>query len=176
MKRYFLWGLALGLILFSFLIFRKVEPIRKDVVSREEQPLPYNFVLSDLEGKEWSLQGLKGKTLLLEFWASWCPVCRRSIPDNIYIYNKYRDKGLVFLAIAIGSRREDVEEIVEAKKIPYPVLMGNQMVASKYSIHGVPTRFLIDPEGKIVKKFIGYQDKRVLESAIEEILPKGGER
>lgn len=130
-----------------------------------------DFTLNDLNGNPFSLSDLKGKIVLLDFWATWCPFCRESIPILQSLYNDYKDKGFEVVGIALeydGGRV--LRRFAEEENIPYTLLIGNEKLATKYSAYGVPTRFLINREGKIVKKFIGYQDKEIFVAAIKQFL------
>ena len=139
-----------------------------DVQPAKDAP---DFTLSDIDGKRISLSDFKGKVILIDFWATWCPFCRASLPILTSLYSDYKDKEFEIIGIALeydGGKR--LRRFVEEKKIPYTILIGNEELAKEYSAYGVPTRFLINREGKIVKKFVGYEDKEIFESAIKQIL------
>ena len=78
----------------------------------------------------------KGKTVLLEFWATWCPPCKKSIPHLIELYNKYKDKNVVFMAFT-DEAKETAEPFVKEMKMPYPVGVGSKS-ANDYGVSGIP--------------------------------------
>jgi len=134
---------------------------------RERRPLVKvgsqapDFTLKDLTGKDVKLSEYLGKIVLLEFWATWCPPCRAAVPELVSLQYKYDTKGFVVLAVSIdegGNPRGKLTEFAEEYKMNYPVLLGDDEVAGDYSVHSIPTSFLIDRTGRIVKIYMGYID------------------
>ncbi len=143
---------------------------KKQTVKGEEAP---DFTLSELRGAEFRLSGLKGKVVLLEFWATWCPPCRESIPAMNELYRRYNDRGLVILGISVDKGKnvvEDLQVFIKEHPILYPVLIDNKNINNLYGVYSIPTTILIDKEGKIVSKNIGFSPE------IEESLSKEIER
>jgi thiol-disulfide isomerase/thioredoxin/outer membrane lipoprotein-sorting protein len=123
-----------------------------------------------LDGKTYSLAELKGKPVLLDFWATWCGPCIRSMPTLDKIHNDYRDKGLVVLGIDVGEKRETVEKFLQTKPIAYPVIMGDEAgIPSAYGIQVFPTFVMIGPDGKVSATQFGLN-----ESALPGIVAKAG--
>ncbi|MDQ7082775.1 MAG: TlpA disulfide reductase family protein [Aquificota bacterium] len=110
-----------------------------------------DFRLKDLSGKEVSLSDFRGKVVLVNFWATWCPPCKEEIPIFQRVYKKYRDKGFEILAISSDSSPDPVKKFVKEYGLGFIVLYDDGSVAQKYGIQGLPTSFLINREGKIVK-------------------------
>lgn len=114
---------------------------------------------------------LKGKILIVDFWATWCQPCRKSMPDLEEIYNKYKGDVLV-----IGFSKDDNPKVVEdfirnEIKVSYPIGMSNRKIEDRFGgILGLPTAFLIDRNGKIIRRFIGYVPIDVWESNIKKLL------
>ncbi len=139
----------------------------------EEQMAP-DFSLKALDGKEYTLSALKGKVVLLDFWATWCPPCREEIPIIEKLHREFKDKGLVVLGIN-DEDRATVEEFVKEKKITFPILMDREgKVAQSYKVEAIPRVILINKEGKIVKDITGYYEgnEKILKEAIENSLSK----
>jgi peroxiredoxin len=117
------------------------------------------FTLSDLQGKVWRLQDLRGKVVLVNFWATWCPPCRKEMPDIQALYEKYKDQGFVVLAIS----DEDVAKVqpfIAEKKIGYPVLLDpGDKVNQTFKIQGIPKSFVYDREGKLVAQSIDMRTR-----------------
>ncbi|RCK77616.1 MAG: Thioredoxin [Ignavibacteriae bacterium] len=127
--------------------------------------MPY-FELKDLNGKVVKSSEYQGKVILINFWATWCPPCKREIPDFIDLYKKYQKEDFVILGIAL----DDIKSVVDFKsayKINYPILIGDQEVVRKYgNIRGIPTSFLIGKDGKIKQRYDGYRTREIFEKDI----------
>lgn len=128
----------------------------------DEQSAP-DFTLQDLSGEKVSLRQHKGKIVLLDFWATWCPPCRRSIPELVRIQDKYRDQGLVVIGISADDLQQtsikSLEAFKERFKINYSILLADRQVARAYFGNGqmpLPTLFVIDREGRVVDSIVGY--------------------
>ena len=131
-----------------------------------------NFTLNDLNGKPHTLSSTKGKVVILDFWATWCPPCREEIPHFISLYGKYRRKGLEVIGISLDRGGvEPVRSFADTYGINYPILMGDQKVTRDYGgIRSIPTTFIIDRQGRITEKFVGYRSEKVFEDAIKGLL------
>lgn len=135
------------------------------------KPAP-DFTLLDIHGNRKSLSDFKGKVVILDFWATWCPPCRKEIPHFIELYDDYKERGLEIIGVALDENGEEkVRSFSDENSINYTVLLGNREVSELYGgIFSIPTTFIIDREGRIRKKYIGYRDKSVFENNIREIL------
>jgi peroxiredoxin len=119
-----------------------------------------NFTLTDLQGKTWTLQELRGKVVLVNFWATWCPPCRSEMPDLDALYKQFKDQGFVVLAISdeeIGK----VKAFIEQYRYTYPILLDpDRKVNGEYSIEGIPKSFVYNRAGKLVAQSIDMRTKR----------------
>ncbi len=126
-----------------------------------------NFNLTDLNGKQVKLSDYKGKVVFLNFWATWCPPCKREIPDFIELQKKYSNQGFTFIGIALDDY-QSVVRFAKDHKINYPVVIGDENLVKQYgNIRGIPTSFLISKDGKIVQRYEGYRTKEVFEKDIK---------
>ena len=137
------------------------------------KPAP-DFTLQDLNGEQVRLSDFKGKIVILNFWATWCPPCIREIPDFIELYEQYNDKGLEILGISLDQAGISVvKSFAQKNKINYPVMMNEGRIDQAYGgITSIPTTFIIDPAGNIRKTYTGLREKAVFEADIKELLPE----
>lgn len=116
-----------------------------------------DFTLKTLDGQEMTLSKLRGKVVLLDFWATWCGPCRESIPHLIQLYKTYQEKGLE--VIGMNMDRGDIDTVrhfVKSMDIPYPILVTTEDVVRNYGVTGLPTTIFIDKTGKIREKIPGF--------------------
>ncbi len=131
-----------------------------------------DFVLKNLEGQEVHSSSFSKKVVLLNFWATWCPPCLDEIPSLQSLYDDYQSKGLEVIGVNLDEGNpEAVNRFVKKNRINFPVLVGDEEITVAFGgIRGIPTTFLIDREGKIVRKYVGEQDKSVFEEAVKQLL------
>jgi peroxiredoxin len=134
------------------------------------------FSLREITGETVSLDQYKGKIVLLDFWATWCPPCRESIPELIALQKKYREKGLVVLGISMDDphsvSESDLASFKKHFKINYKILRASAKVVKDYfgkENISIPTMVFIDPEGKIVGKHVGFMPGAV-EASLKKML------
>jgi len=131
--------------------------------------------LKDLEGKTVKSSDFKGKVVILDFWATWCPPCRAEIPHFVDLQKTYGDKGLTVIGVSLDEGGPKVvKEFSQKFKVNYPMVMGNDKIVSDYGgVEGIPTTFVIDRQGRIVNKHVGYADKETFEKEIKPLLQAG---
>jgi peroxiredoxin len=119
-----------------------------------------DFTLQDLNGQSWTLKQLKGKVVVVNFWATWCPPCRKEMPDMQEMYTQYRDKGLVILGIS-DEKPEKVKPFVAEKNYTYTMLLDpGRKVNEEFHVQGIPRTFFYDREGKLVAQAIDARSRR----------------
>jgi len=133
---------------------------QKEVAAGPKAP---DFSLPDLSGKTVTLEQYRGSVVILDFWATWCPPCRASIPELVKLQDKYKDKGLVILGISTDDQRkvnnEYLRSFCEKFKINYRVLRYDYKVIEAYfgnQAPAIPTMYVIDREGQVRDKFVGF--------------------
>ena len=126
----------------------------------EEEPfsaLAPDFSLKSFDGRDITLSQLKGKVVLLDFWATWCGPCKESIPHLIQLYKDYRESGFELVGMNIDKGDgETVRRFVTSMDIPYPIVIAPEDVVRNYRVTGIPATFLIDKEGKIRERVVGF--------------------
>jgi len=131
-----------------------------------------DFTLLDLEGKPWHLRDLKGKVVLVNFWATWCPPCRKEMPDLQALYDKYKGQGFIVLSIS-DEEASKVSPFIAERKITYPVLLDpGRKVNDAFVVEGIPKSFVYDREGKMVAQSIDMRTR----SQFQEMLTQAGLR
>ena len=132
-----------------------------------------DFQLQNLDGQTVSLGNLRGKPVLINFWATWCGYCTYEIPYIQEIYEEWSEEGLEVLAINKGESSPKVEEFRQNYHLSFTVLLDTkQDVAQKYNITGIPATFFIDKDGIIQDKVIGvFANKAQIENKLSKIMP-----
>ena len=139
-------------------------------------PMAPGFSLPDLSGETRSLSDYRGNVVVLDFWATWCPPCRMSIPELVKLKGKYGDRGLVILGISVDNHQQTTDENLqtfkEKAKINYTILRYNKKVIQDYfgqKNQAIPTMFVIDRDGRIKDKFVGFRPGAI-EQSLADIL------
>lgn len=132
-----------------------------------------DVTLEDTKGQVISLSSLRGKYVLIDFWASWCGPCRQENPNVVRVYNKYKEKGFEVFSISLDDNRDKWLKAVEADGMIWTNVLGKKngssAVAQQYSIQVIPTTFLLDKDGKIIAKNLRGA---ALEQKLSSILDK----
>jgi peroxiredoxin len=119
-----------------------------------------DFTLTDLQGKPWHLRDLRGKVVLVNFWATWCPPCRKEMPDLNALYARFKEQGLVILAIS-DEEEAKVAPFIAERKIAYPVLLDkDRKVNEEFQIEGLPKSYVYDRAGKLVAQSIDMRTQK----------------
>lgn len=119
-----------------------------------------DFTLTDLHGRTWTLSQLRGKVVLVNFWATWCPPCRKEMPDLETLYNRFKGQGLVILAIS-DEELDKVQPFIAERKITYPVMLDpERKVNEMFQVEGIPKSFVYDRDGKLVAQSIDMRTQK----------------
>ena len=148
------------IVLLSLVAFMNLE-------SRAE--LNNSFMMKDLAGKEHHLSDYHGKWVLVNYWATWCPPCLDEIPDLVSLHENKKSKDLVVLGVAVDYKSElEVRNFVDDMLISYPVILGNSKIYSQYGAPEIlPTTYLYNPQGKLVKVKRGQISKQYIEQLMK---------
>ncbi len=131
----------------------------------------HQFSVELLDGRTLALGDLRGKVVLLDFWASWCPPCRQEAAVLAEVYREYRGEAVEFLGINLWDRRQDALDFVEQFAVPYPNAVDSEgTIAINYGVRGLPEKFVIDQAGVVVKRFVGPMPADTLRAILDEVL------
>lgn len=159
------WGLAtLFAVAVTALALQASEPGKKAA----------DWKLQDVNGKAVSLADFKGKVVILDFWATWCGPCVKEVPGFVELQKQYGPEGVVVVGVSLDDEGPKVvKKFMEKYSVNYPVVMYNNKVIKDYgNIQSIPTTFVIDRDGKIIFKHVGFTEKSVFESQIKSLLKK----
>jgi len=144
-------------LLFLVAILMQPSVSCKKEAPKEKRPLAPDFTLSSVDGKTITLSQLRGKVVLLDFWATWCAPCRLAIPHLNEMYKAYRERGLEIIGISLDTGGgERVRRFAVNMGIQYPIIMADNEVVKDYGISPIPTTYLIDRDGYISNKWVGF--------------------
>jgi len=161
------FAVGAGLLLSKYVVIPLLQP-KPTVSAFSSAPL---FSIQTIDGKTLSLSDLKGKGVIVNFWATWCPPCRAEIPDMIELQNEYASQ-FTFIGIALNDQEDKVRAFVSEKGMNYPVAMDNGL-ATLYGkliqggLQSIPTSFVIDKHGNIIDVMVGMADKSKFRTAIQ---------
>jgi peroxiredoxin len=135
-----------------------------------------DFTLSTRDGKTAGLSSFRGKTVLLNFWATWCGPCQQEMPSLEALYQRYKDQGFVIVGVSLDEEGWPViEGFLKRVPVNFPLLLdASQSVSDAYQIFRIPESYLIDEAGRIIDKFVGPQDynQEIFYKKVERALKK----
>ncbi len=161
----FIFLLLAGFVIISALDARSNDNNKDSTAKKPE------FTLQSLDGTEVSLSDYRGKVVLVNFWATWCPPCVHEIPDLVKLRKAYFDKDFEVLGIVLSSKEPQVHKMVEHFGIDYPVLWGTADAVNAFgNIPAIPRSFLINQKGEIVEDVEGIGNYEMFENMLKKYL------
>jgi thiol-disulfide isomerase/thioredoxin len=139
------------------------------LVTDEGKTAP-GFTLKTLDGQEVSLAELRGKVLLVDFWATFCAPCVAALPELQSLHAKYEPHGFTLIGITVDDRPAMVRKATANARVAYPILRGTPEVWNAYKVNALPALILVGRDGRILKRYGGEADKSAMVAAIEDAL------
>ena len=160
-KSVLIWGLALVLIIVALIVTSKPPAVQNPSASNPSATAPAlekasDFTLKDLNGKTVSLSDFRGKSVYVNFFATWCPPCKGEMPDIEKMYQKYASKGLVILAVDLSEDAATVKNFIQKNGYNFKVLLdSDNRAGNQYQTNAIPVSVFIDKAGNIVSRIVG---------------------
>jgi peroxiredoxin len=149
-------------------------PAQSGLQSPSGRSLAPDFDLEDASGKDVKLADLKGKVILVNFWATWCEGCQVEIPWFVEFQKEYASRGLVVVGISMDDDGwKSVKPWIKQKKVNYPIVIGNEGLGKQYGLDGMPLTALVDREGRIADVHNGIVEKTATQQKIRALLHEG---
>lgn len=147
-------------------------PAKTAATADPSAPMAPAWTLKDVEGNEVTSAQFKGKVVVLDFWATWCPPCRREIPGYIALQKKYGDQGLAIIGVSLDQAGPSVvKKFAAENKMNYTLVMGDDKIVAAFGgVEGIPTTFLIDRDGRIRDRKVGAEETATYEKKIAGVL------
>jgi len=145
-------------------------PAQSGLKPPTRRSLAPDFNLEDASGKDVKLAALKGKVVLINFWATWCEGCQVEIPWFVEFQQEYASRGLVVVGISIDDGWKSVKPWIKEKKVNYPIVIGNEGLGKQYGLDGMPLTALVDREGRIADVHSGIVEKAATQQKIRALL------
>jgi len=142
--------------------------VSSNTTTRQAMP---DFTLEGLDGNQYSISQYRGRVLIVDFWATWCGPCKVEIPFLEDLYSQYKDKGLTVIGVGLDNPFA-LEKFHNDMDMNYNVLKGTQQIAQKFGIRGIPTTYILDKEGRIARKFVGFNPalKQTFDALVQSLL------
>ncbi|MGB5831856.1 MAG: TlpA disulfide reductase family protein [Thiohalocapsa sp.] len=124
-----------------------------------DQPEAPGFDLSGPDGTRSSLEAMRGKPVIVNFWATWCPPCRAEMPSMQRAWEQIEDEGILMVAVNVGEDAQTIEEFTEQLPVDFPLPMDlDSRVTQSWPMNGLPTTFVVDPDGRLAYRAQGERE------------------
>jgi len=160
--------ISLAVLLFSVCLFAGIFPAGPAWAAKK---MP-SFSLEDVRsGETIPSSSFADKSLLVTFFATWCPPCIQEIPNLIDLQEEFQKQGFTVVGISVDQEKRVVSDLIDEQDINYPVVMADKAVTRDFGgVYGIPTSFLVNSSGTVVKKYTGYVPHSVLVRDIKQII------
>ena len=144
------------LLCFTFITQAISSPVLHAISNPKKAP---DLLLMDLDGNPHNIADYRGKVVLVNFWATWCPPCRNEMPSMQRVWDKLKDKGFVILAVDVGEDADSIIPFTMEYDLEFPILLDkSDKTARAWKVRGMPTSFLVDKQGNIIYQALGGRE------------------
>jgi len=152
-------GSALLGLLFCCQTVHAADAPKQTLPSLEKPFAAPDFTLPGENGKTYHLEDLRGQVVVVNFWATWCPPCRREMPSMQRMWNKIKGKGVTVLAINVGEDADTIFEFLGSYPVNFPLLLDRDgSVVKRYPVTGLPTTYIVSPQGMVTHRAVGSRE------------------
>jgi peroxiredoxin len=131
----------------------------KGLTQLPDRPQAPDFVLADIDGNQYRLSDYRGQVVIVNFWATWCPPCRAEMPSMQRAWQQLEKEGILMLGINVGEDEDTIFQFTANYPVEFPLLMDqDSRVINQWPVRGLPTTFVMSPEGKITYRAIGGRE------------------
>jgi peroxiredoxin len=162
------------LVIFSAVLLIGALTLINNLYAKDKKPVEGSkapdFKLVGMDGKEHSLSDYKGKTVVVNFWGTFCPPCKDEMPAIQHQYDKRNTDKVAFLGLNLGESKITVQNFIDQYKVNFPILLDdNEETRKRYGVMNYPTTFFIGPDGRIAKIWIGEMTEPFIEKTVADI-------
>jgi len=158
-------------LFFSCHLAYAAKPLNQTLPPVEKPFAAPDFSLKSESGKIYHLADLRGQVVVINFWATWCPPCRREMPSMQRMWQKIKGKGITVLAVNVGEDADTIFEFLGAYPVDFPLLMDQDgSVIKRYPVTGLPTTYIVNPQGMVTHRAVGsreWDDPRLYKRLLE---------
>jgi peroxiredoxin len=148
--------LVLVILLVGFALPTQAQRPGTGLTSLPDRALAPDFALTDIDGNTHRLSDYRGKVLIINFWATWCPPCREEMPSMDRAWEMLKEEGILMLAVNVGEDEDSIFQFTANYPVGFPLLMDrDSKVVGEWPIRGLPTTFVVDPQGRLAYRAIG---------------------
>ena len=165
------------MLVFGIQKTRKAQPVQQGGAGKLQGQTAPDFTLASLDGKPLTLSGLRGKAVLLNFWATWCEPCKIEMPWFVDLQTKYGAQGFQVVGVAMDDASpSDIADFAKKMGVNYPIVIGKEAVGDQYGgLPYLPSTFYIDREGKVIDRVFGLVSRSEIETNIQKALGTQGQ-
>ncbi|WP_456444758.1 TlpA family protein disulfide reductase [Thiolapillus sp.] len=147
------------ILLLSLLLQGQVGATGRGLTLLEDKPAAPNFNLKDVDGNSYRFSDLKGRVVIVNFWATWCPPCRAEMPSMQRAWEQLREEGVMMLAVDVGEDEDAIFEFTASYPVEFPILLDtDSSVSESWKVRGLPTTFVVDQWGRKVYRAVGGRE------------------
>ncbi len=157
---------------YFFCNVKEVAEFKKDPTAYLPPVLPKpmaDFSISDLSGKIWNGEAMRGKVVLIDFWATWCGPCKAMFPMLDKLYKEFRPQGFEMLSVSTDQKRADLDKYLKGHPFPNPVLHDTTGTWNKWGVRAIPALFLVK-DGQVIAQWTGKQTEATMRTAVAAAL------